>query len=331
MTTLAEVESLGRQLLARTHQPVPRFRLLRDVIGEDPTSEVMQNAHTALLSSNWYKELARSQYPDGSWGRFHSRNSALKLHFPTTELALYRARALGLNKEDDLIGRSVRLMEAILNGQASWQDPPEKHEGWALNTRFITAATLALFEPTNALLPELAERWVSVVKATFVIGTYDAQTEQEAHLIINGIHTKGKYLKLAGLYPLILLSLPTVQLDSAIENALMHYVCKKFAGIYYVYGAKLLTSPPQTDRHFQGWLNGLDLICRFPTGRALCAPLFDWLWQQQSAVGDWDFGPAARKDLAFPLSESWQNGTDRKIDCSISVLSLFRKQLLLGE
>lgn len=330
MPTLAEIESLGRQLLARTHHPVPRFRLLRDVVGEAPDSEALIDAHSALPSSNWYTELARSQSPDGSWGRFHSRNSTLKLPFPTTELALYRARSLGLGKKDELVGRSLRLMEDILNNKVSWQDPAEKHEGWAINTRFITAATLALFDPTNILLTELVERWVQVVNATFANGAYDAWAEQKAHLEINNIHTKGKYLKLAGLYPLILLSLPAVKLEQSIEAALMNWVSEKFAGIYYVYGARMLVPPAPTNPHFHSWLNGLDLLCRFPTGRELCAPLLNWLWQERSEDGDWDFGAAARRDLAFPLSENWKNATDRKIDCSIAVLSLMRKYATTG-
>ncbi len=331
MFTLAEIESLGKQLLLRTNQPVPRFRLLRDVLGESPTSEMMLNAHAELKSSNWYDELSRSQHPDGSWGRFHSRNSTLNVRFPTTELALYRARAIGLNKEDELIGRSLKLMENILNGKTDWQDPAEKHEGWPINTRFITAATLALFDPTNSLLSELADRWVQVVNATFISGTYDAGAEQKAHSAINGIHTKGKYLKLAGLYPLILLTLPSVKLNPEIESALMHWVCNKFAGIYYVFGAKMLTPPALTNPHFISWLNGIELVCRFPTGRDLCAPLLNWLWQERSEEDFWDFGAVARRDLAFPLSENWKNALDRKTDCSIAVLSLMRNYLRTGK
>lgn len=330
MPTLAEIESLGKQLLLRTNQPVPRFRLLRDVVGESPSSELMQHAHIALRSSNWVEELARSQSPDGSWGRFHSRNSTLKTRFPTTELALYRARALGLSKTDDLIGHSTHLMEEILSGKANWRDPAEKHEGWPINTRFITAATLALFDPDNILVAELANRWVQVVNATFANGAYDARAEQKAHLAINGIYTKGKYLKLAGLYPLILLSIPSVKLDLDIEAALLSWVSEKFAGIYYVYGARMLVPPAPNEPHFHSWLNGVDLLCRFPTGRALCVPILNWLWQERSEDGFWDFGAAARRDMAFPLSENWKNATDRKIDCSIAVLSLMRKYGITG-
>jgi len=327
MYTLAEIESLGEQLLARTHQPVPRFRLLRDVIGESEKSESFQSAHQALQSSNWFLELVRSQHPDGSWGRFHSRNSALKLRFPTTELALYRARVLGLSKQDDLICRSLQLMEEMLQGKTGWQDPPEKHEGWPINTRFITAGTLTMFDPANTLLTPLAERWGNVVNATFAGGSYDAEAERGAHMTINGIHTRGKYLKLAGLYPLVSLSLPAIRLDPDTEKALIDWVCEKKDGIYYVYGAEMLEPPPMRDPHFQSWLNGLELICRFQHGRAVCAPVLNWLWQERAVDGCWDFGTAAKRDLAFPLSENWKNETDRKVDCSISVLSLLRMSL----
>jgi hypothetical protein len=196
----------------------------------------MAQARIAFKDSRWVRELEQAQKPDGTWGRFHSRNSALNQRFPTTELALYRARALGMNKADPVILQAIRMMEEILQGRADWSDPEEKHEGWPINKRFITAATLALFDPANPLILPLAQRWREVVRRIFQNGAYDPQAERAAHLEINGVRTKGKYLKLAALYPLILLSVPAVSLEPDLEAALMKWVWQKPDGIYYVYG-----------------------------------------------------------------------------------------------
>jgi hypothetical protein len=75
-----------------------------------------------------------------------------------------------------------------------------------------------------------------------------------------------------------------------------------------------------TNPHFQNWLDGLSLIARFKTSRGLCSSALDWLWYQREKDGLWDFGHESRQQLTFPLSESWHDPMDRKIDCSISVL-----------
>lgn len=330
MFTLPQIESLGARLLVQTQQPVARFRLLREVMRVSDGEDALQKAHAALLNSRWVEELAQAQQADGSWGRFHSRDSALRLRFPTSELALYRARALGLSPEEAFVQRSLQWMEAILMGKAAWSDPAEKHEGWPINTRFITAGTLALFDSANPFLPPLADRWVKVVNATFANGTYDPVAERQAHLEANGIHSAGKYLKLAALYPLALLATHTVRLDTGIEERFLRWLCEKRDGIYYVYGGCLLAPPALTAPHFQNWLDALGLILRFKSGRSLCEEAFNWLWNQQQE-GFWDFGAAARQHLYFPLSESWRNVQDRRIDCSISVLSLLRAYRLVVE
>lgn len=328
MFTLSDLESTGEGLLKRTTQPVTRFRLLRDVLGCPTEDRDLIAAHAALMESRWVQELTQSQHADGTWGRFHSRDSALKLHFPTTELALYRARALGLSGADTLIQKSMHFMEDMLMGKTDWSDPKEKHEGWAINTRFITAGTLASLDPFNPFLPPLADHWTRVVNATFAGGSYDSQAERQVHLEVNGIHTSGKYLKLAALYPLLLLNTHTVRLEEKVESSFLRWVCEKPDGIYYVYGGCLLDPPDFSDPHFQNWLDAIALVCRFYGGRALCAEALNWLWQQRSIENLWDFGSYARRQLYFPLSESWQNPLDRQIDCSIPILSLLRAFLL---
>ncbi len=327
MIPLAEYESFGRTILAKTDQSIPRFLILRDVLNLPKEETTLQSARAVLKSCSWVQELERTQHSNGSWGRFHSRDSSLKQRFPTTELALYRARALGLDKFDPLNQKTIYWMEMILQGQTDWSDPDEKHEGWTINKRFITAATLALVDPSNPLIHPLAERWVEVVKRTFQKGAYDPIAERQAHREINGIHTRGKYLKLAALYPLVLLSVPSVKLDNELESSFLNWVCQKADGIYYVYGRSMLHPPELTNAHFQNWLDGVSLLSRFKFGRLLCSPAINWLWAQREDDGLWDFGPSARRQLAFPLSESWRNLIDRKIDSSISVLQTLRSHL----
>jgi hypothetical protein len=322
--SLAQIESSGYRLLELTGQPVPRWRILKDVLTLPDESDVVNATSAALLTSRWVKELEDTQQPDGTWGRFHSRDSKLHNRFPTTELAIRRALCLGLEKDSSLLQRSMGYMHGVLDGNAAWSDPAEKHEGWPVNLRSITAATLTSLDPTDPTIIDIARSWAQIAAEAFASGSYDPEAERAAHLRIHGIKTRGKYLKLASLYPLLLLSTPSSGLSLETEKALLNWVWQKHNGIYYIYGSCLAEAPALTSAHFVDWLRALSLLARFRTSKGVCASSIEWLWIQQDEQGLWDFGIAARNGYELPLSENWKDPLSRKIDCSIQVLALMR-------
>ncbi|HVN55278.1 MAG TPA: hypothetical protein VMT46_13175 [Anaerolineaceae bacterium] len=325
-----EIEALGELLLEGTTQPVPRFRLVRDVLRLSTADPPSVEARTAMLESRWVGELKENQHADGTWGRFHSRDSSLRSRFPTTELAIYRALALGLDPESDVLKKAAGFCCKVLAGEATWSDPPEKHEGWPVNIRFITAGTLARIDARHPAVSDPASIWTGIVERTFQSGTYDATAERAAHLALNGIRKKGKYLKLAGLYPLLLLSSPGSELPPALEQPLLKWVWNKEDGIYYVYGGCLSRPPQMNAKEFSDWMDGLEIISRFGSWRVIAREGMEWIWRQRGPDCLWDFGPAVRRSPYFPLAESWRRPGERKVDCSVRILALLRKYLQDG-
>jgi len=320
-----DIETHGEKLLGLTQCAVPRYRILRDILkipAEDPRCV---DAHENLMQDGWVRELCYSQHPDGTWGRFHSRDSALKACFPTTEIAIGRALALGLDKDSDILKKSVAYMLAVLQGQATWSDPPEKHEGWPASIRFITAGTLATIDDRQPALQPSCRKWIEVVEHTFRSGTYDRDDERRAHLELNGIVTRDKYLKLASRYPLMLLSSAQEGLSARTEKLFLEWVWNKEGGIYYVCGLRMSSLPALTSKEFSSWLEGLEILARFDAWHAHMQPALDWIWSQRGPGGLWDLGPAARTCFYFPLSESWRNPLDRRIDGSLRILALLRR------
>ena len=63
-------------------------------------------------------------------------------------------------------------------------------------------------------------------------------------------------------------------------------------------------------------------------GGALCglqtiaAPVFDWLWEQQSTDGAWDLGPRAPGSIFLPLSADWRKPEQRRQDWTTRILTL---------
>jgi hypothetical protein len=327
LPTREDLVEIGSSLLDHSRHPIERWRIIKDVLclPEDDPDHIC--AHDAIANSKWVKELDATQHPDGSWGRFHSRDSQIKQLFPTTELALRRAINLGLDQNTPLLRKTKGYLLSILDRKTEWGDPPEKHEGWPVNIRSISMATLALLDQQNNRIEDEATRWSEIVKLTFSSGSYSAWDERAAHLVLNGIKTKGKYLKLASLYPLILLSTPYSTLPSELEIRFLDWVWHKQDGVYYVYGRCLADPPDPRSAHFIDWIRALGLLTRFKAGHRIATPAILKLWQMKDERNLWDFGASCKNGYELPLAEEWKQPLDRRIDCSLIVLSLLRQMV----
>ena len=316
---------ISQRILDLNPDPVPRFRLLRDVLQIPQDDGVLASAKHAMLNSRWVKQLEDAQEVNGSWGRFHSQDTKVKKPFRTTEEAIRRALALGLTAQDEVLKRAIGYMEAIMEGREHWTDQAEKHEGWPVNIRVITAATLATIVPDHPLLVEFQNRWLEILHRTFASGSYDPLVERQAHRELHGIVTPGKYLHLGMLYPLLILSSIPGGLPTRLEQSLLQWLWNREEGIYYVTPRSLNRFPDIDSPTFPAWLDGLELISRFMNGRQVVSRALDWINAQKNSGGFWDLGPRARTSIYFPLSEDWRIPGKRVIDGSVRILLLLKK------
>jgi hypothetical protein len=314
----------AERLLTQHPDPCPRYCLLRNVLGLPLNDPQCLEAQKAMLESKHVQSLGASQLQDSTWGRFHSQDSKVKVPFRTTEFAIRRALALGLTKSDPILKKACDYMEKFLQGKATWSDWVEKHEGWLPNTRFITAATLAEVDPENPLLEPILKLWMEILQRTFTTGRYDPVAERNAHRDLNGIHTKGKYLHLGMMYPLLILSLAS--LPENLEVALLRWLWDRDEGMYYATPQKLSEFPSVDSPRFSSWLDGLMVLSRFPRAGQVISPALDWIWQQRNSEGLWAYHPRPGVTPFFPLSEDWRRPYNRVIDCSIYVLLLFSRK-----
>jgi hypothetical protein len=325
MPGLGKIQSLGKGLLAQTSQPAPRVRLLQDGLRLPSDDPSLLEAQTALLETRHVQALAESQWPDGSWGRFHSQDTKIKQRFRTTEAAVSRALALGLDKDSPILQKAIDYMLRHLRGEVEWRDPPENHDDWEVNIQFVTAGTLSRIDLNHPALQPYCQTWVEIVRRTFHAGVYDPLAERQAHLDLYGERMRNKYFRISPLYPLLLLSAANPGLPEELQTALLDWVWDKPDGIYYVCDQRVSQVPDVKARRFQPWLGAMELLSRFPYWGSLAGGAINWLWGQQETGGGWDFGPLARDGIHFPLSGSWRNPLDRKIDCSARLLGLMRR------
>jgi hypothetical protein len=309
----AEVESLGRAILKLQPNAIVRLRLLRDVLRQPAESNALENTQRAVASHPWVKELVREQHTDGTWGRFHSMDSTIKTRFPTTEIAVRRALALGLNQDTPILKRAVDFMQSVLEGKAAWSDRVEKSESWPMAVQAITAATLAEVDPAHPGTLSAWEYWVRIASLSFPGGSYDPDAEWNAHKEQGSVGI----CYLGSRYVLTLLSSRSAQLPASLDHNIVDWVINNPAGVGYL-GANLRRPDPF---HIFHWLESLEIMSCFQSWRLVAGEARLWLKEHCSQNGLWDFGTKVSKSPYFPLSDDWRKKGNRSVDHSTRILA----------
>jgi hypothetical protein len=311
------LESLAIDLLEDQPNAIVRHRLLRDVLRQPYGSPDLEAARLQVSAHPWVKELAREQISDGSWGRFHSMDSSRKNRFPTSEFAIRRALALGLEKESPPLSRAVNFMRSVLHGRTTWSDHVEKTEGWTIAVEAITAATLAEVDPECKSILSAWEYWVSIAGLSFHAGTYNVQAEWKAHQERRGrsIHY------LPSRYVLTLLGARSASLPASLDRRIVNWMWNNPAGIGYL-GTNLQHPEPF---RISNWLESLEILARFQHWREFASGAIAWLWDQRKADERWDFGSRGSRSYYFPLSDDWRPAGNRSMDHTTRILVLLRR------
>jgi hypothetical protein len=315
------IEEIARRILQEKPDPVVRFRLLRDVVRVPSGSETLAHARREMLESRWVAELRNEQRQDGSWGRFHSATKS-KGKALTTEAAVERGLALGLEASDPIFHATAGYLTRLLEGKTEFPDPPERNNRWNTGKQLFTAATLARICPTLPVLDKPWKLWASIAKHTFASSAYNPEAEIQAHRMLTGASVKDSYLVLNNRYQLALLGSRATRLPRTVENALFDWVWHKNEGIGYL--EVPLANPPRrfTAGMLDRFFTSLELLANFPSWRSYAKNTVDWLWEQRVMEGLWDFGPRAGTSVYFPLSGSWREKRKRQHDWSTRALTL---------
>ena len=318
------IEETAHRILQEKPDPVVRFRLLRDVLRLPPDTDMLDNARREMLLSQQILELKNEQKEDGSWGRFHSAIRT-KGRIETTEAAVERGLALGLEASDPVFRITISYLSSLLEGSIDFPDPPERNNRWATGKQLFAASTLARICPTLPILDKAWELWATIAKHAFNSGEYDQEAEIQAHQMLTGASVKDSYLVLNNRYQLALLGSRAKKLPRTLENALVNWVWHRTDGVGYLEiplsNSPILFTSGMLDRLFTSH----ELLSYFPSWHGLAGNVVDWLWEQRNGEGFWDFGPRASMSCYFPLSNSWRRKLDRQNDWSVRALALLRK------
>ena len=315
--TLADLDHAARRLLEASPEPVVACRLLREVLRVPPSDPELAQLKEAAAASKWVRQLVDSQLPDGSWGRFHSQDTTKKTAFRTTEEAIDRAFAIGLEPDDGVLTRASTYIQDVLTGNARITDRAEKSEAWPLLIRFILAGRLAQIDPKNDQLDPSWAYLAEVAEHALASGEYCLRDEVNAYLNLSGIHVPTGFLE--SQHALWILSSRT--LPRQLERALVDWIRCKPDGIRYI---RISLTEPRP-RQIGYWLKSMNILSRFGSWQELFADTLNRVWEQRDADGLWDFSSNIARSVNFPLSSTWRQSTRRMQDYSTCILALLRR------
>ena len=275
--TLADLLQAARSLLASNPEPILAYRLLREVLRLPPGDPELSWVKKAALQGKWVRQLEQSQLSDGSWGRFHSQDTKKKTVFRTTEEAIDRAFALGLDPGDELLKEARLYCQKVLDGDARITDRYEKNEAFPLLIQYIVAGRLAQLDPDNTRLIPYWEFLLDIAGHAFASGSYSLEDEADAFLKLTGVHVPDGFLE--SQHALWILS--SRRLPDQLERALLSWIFYKSDGIRYIRAP--LIEPPR--RQIGYWLRSMNLLARFPSWRELSVDGLNQLWGQRVRMG----------------------------------------------
>jgi hypothetical protein len=327
--TRDDVRALGLEILRGKPDPAVRVRLLRDVLHADREDPRLCDARAALEDSVHVALLRGEQREDGSWGRLHSRDTAARQAVLTTEWAVERAVALGMDPQGSMLLAAERHLASLVDGQVHAPDPPERNDRWTTGVRLFAAATLCRISPGHPSLDSVWELWHEIAKRSLASGSYNADAEADAHRELTGASVRGTYLVLCNRYTLTLLASRAVQMDGELRHRIGLWVGHRGDGVGY-YGLPL--SAPSEELSvgdLERFLLSHEVVARFgaPAAATATGPLADWFGRHRRGDGLWDLGPRASWTPELPLSESWKRANARSIDWTTRLLALFRQWL----
>ncbi|WP_432663973.1 hypothetical protein R9X47_25780 [Wukongibacter baidiensis] len=313
---------IGNELIKMNLDPIPKYRLMRDVIKLSKDNPELIGIKKEVLETKWVKDIVNLQWEDGSWGQFHSMSQFLQSAI-TTEQALRRLLILGLDKDDKPIQRAFSYMKKYLLRELDLRDYKEKKHDWDLLTRLFVATWMLIIDPSDELASGIAKDWAKIISHAFSEDTYNHEYYKEAYYEIHR-SPKEKYMwRFQNFY--VVAILPRY-LSKDIESKFLDYIMNSEQGIYYIYDKCLNTLPDSfCSKLASRYINAYELLSRYSLSTSKCQHFNKWINENISEDGFWDMKQSVKDRIHFPLSNSWRKALNRKIDCTVRIQALLSR------
>jgi hypothetical protein len=115
-------------------------------------------------------------------------------------------------------------------------------------------------------------------------------------------------------------------LSSDIESKFLDYVINSKSGIYYIHDKCLKELPSGFCLKItNSYINAHELLSSYTCAKLKLQYFIEWVTNNISEDGFWDMGQFVKDRIQFPLSNSWREPINRKVDCTVRIQRILLK------
>ncbi len=186
-----------------------------------------------FYNSKWIELLKVNQLSDGSYGRFHSRNSKIKQKFPTTEIAIDSMKMLGIERGNPLTDKLCDYMEKILKLEIEWPDGFEKNKWYRSAQPLFVASKLSVFGSKCKEFIDIFKCWHTILKEAFEDGEYNKDKANKKAKELLGCEIDGSYIGLNSIYLIELFGNMQAEISDELQQNYLKWLHHNEKNIFY--------------------------------------------------------------------------------------------------
>lgn len=319
---MIDIKMLSEEILNVSQSSVVKYKILTELLDYNENSKEVINLRKQLNESKWVKGIVSEQRYNGSWGRFHSQDSKEKQKYKTTESAVKYLSHLGLKRGDEPIDRACDYMEALLNNAEAWPDAWEGNRWFATGVDLFITSKLALFGCDDQRYNSISEKWIAILSRAFSDGVYNPSKADDIAKEVVGVDIHDSYIGLSSVNSIIFFANSKHKMSEELQRQYLHWLHTYPKNIFYLV-THLTKHPMYINKpcELSDWIVLMNYLSKFDGFYEEFDDELNWLVSVCDSDGLWDLGKALAKEK---LSDNWRLSTNRKIDQTIYVLSIFK-------
>ncbi len=318
------IEALTQNLLFQKADPIPRYRILRDLKKLPDDDPELLEARRAIAGSRWYRQicdLLAEPLPEhlirDDW-RIRQTDGRHPARFQSVDDIVVRAKQIGLTANDPELQPLVEHLLDCIHGHITVHESMNPAIG-----RLLASGMLRQLVSNHPAQEPYAAALAGAVSDAYTSGTYQAeryrQTLCEALEVPDNLPV-----------PPVESELVLIQLDGRLEHsveALLTYdLLHHTRGIIGLNNRPMIHLPlkyPSVEAC--RYVLALEVLTHFDTVIDRLDFAREWLYECADEDGLWDISHECRDGIMLPLSESWRSPNHRRMDVSLQVMRVLQK------
>lgn len=318
------IEHLTRLLLYENTDPIPRYRILRDLMKLPDDDPELIAAKQAVKTSRWYRQLCdmlAGHMPDhlirDEWRvrQTGGRNHNL---FRSVDDFVIRAKQIGLTANDRELHNLVEHLLDCIHGRITVHESITPAIG-----RLYAAGMLRQLIANHPAEEPYASALAGAVSEAYSRGSFDAHQYQQVLCDALEIPDSQPVPPVESELVLVLLN---GRLNPSVEKLLAYDLLHRTRGIIGLNNRAMIHLPmTYPSAEACRYILALEVLSSFDQAIDMLEFAKDWLYACADEDGLWDMSLECRDGIMLPLSENWRSRGHRRTDVSIQVIRVLQK------